>query len=127
MKHCPGCLFFSALLLAGCSSSSLMTGPESTGSVKPREAPVPEEILEQIPRELRPADPDYRDHTDVVIRSGDQRTIKEFRVGGFLYAVQVIPKVGPPYFLVVADNQGNFMQTDKPGVLVPQWKLLEWK
>ena len=41
---------------------------------------------------------------DVTIRQEGDRTVEEYRVNGFLYAVKITPKVGKPYFLVRADG-----------------------
>ncbi len=64
---------------------------------------------------------------DVVIRQEGDRTVEEYRVNGFLYAIKVIPNAGPPYFLVAVDDEGNFMRSDQPeGMRIPSWKIFEW-
>ncbi len=64
---------------------------------------------------------------DVTIRQEGDKTIEEYRVNGFLYAIKVTPKVGKPYFLVRADgSDGNFVRSDHPDMLVPAWKIFEW-
>ncbi|CAM3488409.1 DUF2782 domain-containing protein [Parendozoicomonas haliclonae] len=64
--------------------------------------------------------------TDIIIRPGEDRTIHEYRVNGQLYSIKVVPKVGPPYYLVAVDTAGNFMRSDRPQMLIPSWKVLEW-
>jgi hypothetical protein len=60
-------------------------------------------------------------------RSSVDRTIHEYRVNGFLYAVKVIPKGGKPYFLVRADgSDGNFVRSDSPDMLIPAWEIFSW-
>lgn len=64
---------------------------------------------------------------DVTIRQEGDRTIEEYRVNGFLYAIKITPKVGPPYFLVAVDDEGNFTRGDQPeGLRIPSWKIFEW-
>lgn len=64
---------------------------------------------------------------DVTIRQEGDRTVEEYRVNGFLYAVKVTPKRGKPYFLVRADgNDGNFVRSDQPDMLIPSWKIFSW-
>ena len=63
---------------------------------------------------------------DVTIRQEGERTVEEYRVNGFLYAVKVIPKNGKPYFLVRADGDSNFIRADKPDVLIPAWEIFSW-
>ena len=64
---------------------------------------------------------------DVTIRQEGDKTIQEYRVNGFLYALKVTPKVGKPYFLVRADgSDGNFIRSDQPDMLIPQWQIFTW-
>ena len=63
---------------------------------------------------------------DVTIRQEGDKTIQEYRVNGFLYAIKITPKVGKPYFLVRADGDSNFIRSDKPDMLIPQWEIFRW-
>ncbi|MDP2146642.1 MAG: DUF2782 domain-containing protein, partial [Pseudomonas sp.] len=43
-------------------------------------------------------------------------------------AIKVTPKGGKPYFLVRADGtDANFIRSDQPDMLIPSWKIFEWK
>ncbi|CAN1592530.1 DUF2782 domain-containing protein [Pseudomonas sp. B21-028] len=65
---------------------------------------------------------------DVTIRTEGDNTIQEYRQNGFLYAIKVTPKHGKPYFLVRADGtDANFIRSDQPDMLIPSWKIFEWK
>ncbi|CAD5107414.1 DUF2782 domain-containing protein [Zestomonas carbonaria] len=64
---------------------------------------------------------------DVTIRTEGDKTIEEYRVNGFLYAIKVTPKGGKPYFLVRADgSDGNFIRSDQPDMLIPAWEIFRW-
>ncbi|AQZ94002.1 hypothetical protein BVH74_04200 [Halopseudomonas phragmitis] len=64
---------------------------------------------------------------DVTIRQEGDKTIEEYRVNGFLYAIKVTPQNGPPYFLVAVDEDGNFQRADQVGGMrIPGWKIFEW-
>lgn len=64
---------------------------------------------------------------DVTIRTDGDRTIQEYRQNGFLYAVKITPKHGKPYFLVRADGTSpNFIRSDQPDMLIPQWEIFSW-
>ncbi|MCY1353063.1 hypothetical protein D9M68_395910 [compost metagenome] len=64
---------------------------------------------------------------DVTIRTEGDKTIEEYRVNGFLYAIKVTPKGGKPYFLVRADgSDGNFVRSDQPDMLIPAWEIFRW-
>ena len=64
---------------------------------------------------------------DVTIRQDGDKTIQEYRLNGFLYAIKITPKGMPPYFLVRADgSQGNFIRSDQPDMLIPSWEIFSW-
>ncbi len=61
---------------------------------------------------------------DVTIRTEGDKTITEYRINGFLYAIKITPSVGKPYFLVRADGSaGNFIRADQPDMLIPAWEI----
>ena len=65
---------------------------------------------------------------EVTIRTEGDKTIQEYRQNGFLYAIKVTRKGFPPYFLVRADGtDANFIRSDQPDMLIPSWKIFEWK
>ncbi|KAF1030449.1 MAG: hypothetical protein GAK37_01365 [Pseudomonas sp.] len=65
---------------------------------------------------------------EVTIRTEGDKTIQEYRQNGFLYAIKVTPKGGKPYFRVRADGtDANFIRSDQPDMLIPSWKIFEWK
>ncbi|MFB8830514.1 DUF2782 domain-containing protein [Azotobacter sp. CWF10] len=73
------------------------------------------------------AQEDLSGEPDVTIREEEDKTIEEYRVNGFLYAIKVTPKFGKPYFLVRADgNDANFVRSDEPTMRIPAWKIFEW-
>jgi hypothetical protein len=63
---------------------------------------------------------------DVTIRQEGDKTIQEYRVNGFLYAIKVTPKNGKPYFLVRADGDSNYVRSDNPDMLIPAWEIFSW-
>lgn len=67
---------------------------------------------------------------EVTIRQlGDRGSIEEYRAGGVLYMVKIVPTKGVPYYLVDTDGDGNFetrySDLDQ-GLLIPAWVLLRW-
>lgn len=64
-----------------------------------------------------------------IIRKG-KSTIQEFRRNGQLYMIKVNPDIGPSYYLIDEDGDGNMdvRKSDlEEGLNVHQWKLLEWE
>ncbi len=72
------------------------------------------------------------DQFDAEVRitpKGDSQ-IKEYRINGALYMIEVTPTKGPSYYLVDTDGDG-VMETRRhnvePDVLIPRWTILRWK
>ncbi|MCH4563845.1 DUF2782 domain-containing protein [Halomonas sp. EGI 63088] len=60
---------------------------------------------------------------DITIRQEEDRTIREYRINGELYAIEIRPSRGPSYYLVDHDGDGNFERQDGDRIAVPQWIL----
>ncbi|MDI9246543.1 DUF2782 domain-containing protein [Marinobacter sp. CHS3-4] len=62
----------------------------------------------------------------IVIRPGDEdQVFYEYRVGGELKEIKVVPKVGPEYYLVPAEG-GGWIRENETDLLVPSWVLFRW-
>jgi len=63
-----------------------------------------------------------------IIRKG-KKTIQEYRKNGVLYMIKIVPAIGPAYYLLDTDGDGNMdvrrSDLDR-GNYVNQWKILEW-
>ncbi|QTF93211.1 DUF2782 domain-containing protein [Halomonas sp. BM-2019] len=60
---------------------------------------------------------------DITIRQEEDQTIREYRVNGELYAIEIRPSRGPSYYLVDHDGDGNFERQEGDRIAVPQWIL----
>ncbi|WP_416139243.1 DUF2782 domain-containing protein [Halomonas sp. HK25] len=60
---------------------------------------------------------------DITIRQEEDQTIREYRINGELYAIEIRPSRGPSYYLVDHDGDGNFERQDGDRLAVPQWIL----
>ena len=66
---------------------------------------------------------------EVKIIKKDSATIHEYRMGGLLYMVKIIPGIGPPYYLIDADGDGSLESRHnqlEPAMMVPQWMIYRW-
>jgi hypothetical protein len=68
---------------------------------------------------------------EVKIIQREDRTVEEYRINGRLYKIKVIPKVGPPYYLVDRNGNGSFETVPggdgpEPELMIPQWVLIRW-
>jgi hypothetical protein len=63
-----------------------------------------------------------------IIRKG-KKTIQEYRRGGRLYMIKVVPDIGPPYYFIDNDGDGKMdvrtNDLDK-GSNINMWKIFEW-
>jgi hypothetical protein len=58
-----------------------------------------------------------------ITTNGDTRR-EEYRLGGRLYMIKVIPKGGRPYYLIDNEGNGEFMKDDfQPSVSPPMWVI----
>ncbi len=59
----------------------------------------------------------------VTITKHTEQTVEEYRMGGRLYMIKVIPKIGNPYYLVDDLGDGKFSRQESmdSGVRPPRW------
>ncbi|HEB77691.1 MAG TPA: DUF2782 domain-containing protein [Methylothermaceae bacterium] len=91
------------------------------------------EAAEEAPPQLEPLpEPELEQETlqpEVIIRKRGENVIEEYRVGGRIYMIKVIPPVGPPYYLIDTDGDSimDMKRSDlEEGVRIHQWRILEW-
>ncbi|NOQ35929.1 MAG: DUF2782 domain-containing protein [Methylococcaceae bacterium] len=86
--------------------------------------PMPE--MPDMPEEI---ESDEAMEPDITIIRKGKKTIQEFRKNGDLYMVKIIPDIGPAYYLIDTDGDGNMdvrgSDLDREQN-IHQWKLLEW-
>ena len=63
---------------------------------------------------------------DITIIAQEEKTIFEFRQSGQLRMVQIVPRVGPPYYLVPRDSTKGFGDLERADMLLPSWVILEF-
>ena len=103
-------LFFIPLIIHAEQSSEFAT------ELEPPELPMPVQSGETM-------EPDI-----TIIRKG-KKTIQEFRKNGQLYMVKIVPVVGPAYYLIDTDGDGNMDVRGSDldnGLKINQWKVFGW-
>jgi hypothetical protein len=93
---------------------------DSTNTPQLKSAPPPtvETTIEREPQE-----PEVR-----IIERKD-KTVTEYRENGVVYMVKITPKVGPSYYLIDSDGDGDLetRQNDLvPNMAVPTWVIKRW-
>lgn len=63
-----------------------------------------------------------------ILRSG-KKTIQEYRRGGRIYMVKIVPDIGPAYYFLDTNGDGVFDARNSDldrGSHVNMWKIFEW-
>ncbi|MFU8788344.1 MAG: DUF2782 domain-containing protein [Methylobacter sp.] len=93
------------------------------------ERPPALEGLPEVPEPPMPVQSGETMEPDITIIRKGKDTIQEFRRGGRLYMIKVIPPIGPPYYFIDTDGDGKMdvrrNDLDR-GSNVQMWRLLEW-
>ena len=63
---------------------------------------------------------------DVTIVVGESRTVYDYRQGGQLRMIKVVPKHGLPYNLVPRDDTRCFGDLECADMLIPRWTIIEF-
>ncbi|SDM08662.1 Protein of unknown function [Modicisalibacter muralis] len=63
---------------------------------------------------------------DITVREEEDRTIREYRVNGQLYAIEIQPAVGPSYYLIDENGDGDFRRSENANIAIPSWVLITW-
>jgi hypothetical protein len=66
---------------------------------------------------------------EVTIRRRAEGVIEEYRIGGRLYMVRVVPTRGVPYFLLDTDGDGDLETRYNDlanNMMIPGWVIMRW-
>lgn len=89
--------------------------------------PVPGNLEPLPPPPAFDAAPDAApgDEPEVTITKQTEQTVEEYRISGKLYMIKIIPKVGPPYYLVDDKGDGKFARQESldSGIRPPRWVI----
>jgi hypothetical protein len=101
------------------ASTALMAGNSNPGGLEP--VPEPPELPDPIEtgENIEPV---------ITIIHKDDAVIEEYSVNGNVYMVKVTPVVGPSYYLIDNNGDGEFnvRRHQLDNVTVPQWILFRW-
>ena len=94
------------------------------------EQPPKLEAVPEVPEPPLPVQSGETLEPDITIIRKGKKTIQEYRRGGRLFMIKVIPDIGPPYYFIDNDGDGRMDvrrdDLDK-GSNINMWKILEWK
>jgi hypothetical protein len=94
------------------------------------EKPPTLEAVPEVPELPLPVQSGETLEPDITIIRKGKKTIQEYRRGGRLYMIKVVPDIGPAYYFIDNDGDGKMdvrsNDLDK-GSNINMWKILEWK
>ncbi len=94
------------------------------------ERPPTVDPLPEVPDPPLPVQSGEEMEPDITIIRKEKQTIQEYRRGGLVYMIKVIPDIGPPYYFIDSNGDGKMdarsNELDK-GAQVNMWKIIEWK
>jgi hypothetical protein len=91
--------------------------------------PKIDENLPEVPEPPLPVQSGETLEPDITIIRRGKKTIEEYRRGGKLYMVKVVPDIGPPYYFLDSNGDGklDIRRSDlSQDGNVNMWKILEW-
>jgi hypothetical protein len=63
---------------------------------------------------------------DVTIIEEEDRKVLEYRQGGVLRMVRIVPNWGKPYYLVPRDQTAGHEDLERADALLPSWVIVEF-
>lgn len=98
----------------------LLVSAAAASAQERKDVPVPEKIPSPPSEELPPPTVNVR-----TAENGD--VVQEYRQGGKIFMVRVIPKHGKAYYLYDDDGNGRLDRIDgEHGVTPAMWTIYEW-
>ncbi len=88
------------------------------------------ESLPEVPAPPMPVQSGEAIEPEITITRREKKTIQEYRRGGRLYMIKVVPDIGPPYYFLDTNGDGRLDVRSSDldqGSHINMWKLLEWK
>jgi hypothetical protein len=119
MRLPPIAAVFLALFLCtayAADKENLETLPEPPKPVKYYKAPLPAAAVS--------TDAGALPEPEVTITTKGETLHEEYRLGGRLYMIKVIPANGRPYYLIDNEGRGEFVRSDfQSSVAPPMWVI----
>jgi hypothetical protein len=88
--------------------------------------PLPADAPPPVPAGVEPGE---RLEPEVKIIKREDAVTYEYRLNNQLYMVRVVPRKGPPYYLMDTDGDGSLESrytTLEPNLVVPNWMIYRW-
>ena len=89
-----------------------------------------EEGVPDIPDMPLPVEDGEPMEADITITRKGNKTIHEYRVNGKIYKIKIIPDIGPAYYFVDPDGDGEMEEVSESDldklIKINQWTIFSW-
>jgi hypothetical protein len=89
-----------------------------------------EDATPEVPKMPLPVQDSESMEADITIRKEGDKVIYEYKVNGKIYKIKIIPAVGPAYYFIDPDGDGEMEEVTESdlvnGMKVNQWTILSW-
>ncbi len=121
LRYLLFCLFvFSTTATAEEDASAITDSPDSAEILNSSDVPdMPLPVQDGEPMEA-----------DITITRRGEKTIHEYRINGVIYKIKVIPDIGPAYYFIDPDGDGEMEEVSESDldslIKINQWTILSW-
>ena len=124
------CLFVFSTTATAEEDASAVTGSPDTADITG--SPDAAEITNSpdVPDMPLPVQDGEPMEADITITRRGEKTIHEYRINGVIYKIKVIPDIGPAYYFIDPDGDGEMQEVSESDldslIKINQWTILSW-
>jgi len=89
-----------------------------------------DDVTSEVPEMPLPVQDGEPMEADITIRREGDKVIQEYKVNGKIYKIKIVPAVGPAYYFIDPDGDGEMEEVSESdivdGMKVNQWTILSW-
>ncbi|BCG65045.1 MAG: hypothetical protein methR_P2858 [Methyloprofundus sp.] len=87
-------------------------------------------VVPDVPEMPLPVQDGEPMEADITITRKGNKTIHEYRVNGKIYKIKIIPDIGPAYYFVDPDGDGEMEEVSESDldelIKINQWTIFSW-
>ncbi len=102
----------------------------SPSLVSAEDVPAADPAVPEVPAMPMPVEDGEPMEADITITRRGDKTIHEYRVNGQIYKIKIVPDIGPAYYFVDPDGDGQMEELQDgdfdQGTKINQWTIFSW-
>ncbi|WP_080521811.1 DUF2782 domain-containing protein [Methyloprofundus sedimenti] len=124
------CLFVCSTAVIAEEGEPAVTNSPDAGEITDPSDTAEIENSPEVPDMPLPVQDGEPMEADITITRRGEKTIHEYRVNGVIYKIKVIPDIGPAYYYVDPDGDGEMEEVSESDldslIKINQWTILSW-